>query len=418
MSSSFSTSTLRCYQGMDFRNVVLVGDALTRLGSIPDRVIQCCVTSPPYYGLRDYGTGTWEGGDPMCDHGEVRHWDGPKQTQGAQSGHASKADRLIRHECVCGARRIDDQVGIESSLDLYIARLVDIFREVRRVLRDDGTLWLNLGDSYANDSKWGGSTGGKHAEGLHGDTSVGRGKRVTGFKAKELMGVPWRVAFALQDDGWYLRSDIIWSKGNPMPESVKDRPTRSHEYVFLFTKSERYFYDADAVREPYSSYSLDAIQKGGIGGDRPSGNNFSKEQRHITGEGTPRSRGDRAALLHPLGRNRRTVWGINPKPYKGAHFAVMPKELVRICVEAGTSVGGSCVVCGSSSCSCSAGTQGSIVLDPFTGSGTTLSVARSLGRAYLGIELNPAYVSLIEERLEEAWDTDVARDLMDLALTD
>lgn len=336
---------------MEYENRLLVGSALEQLKSLPDGIVQSCVTSPPYYGLRDYGA----------------------------SG----------------------QIGLEETPQEYVARLVEVFREVRRVLRDDGTLWLNLGDSYANDGKWGGSTSGKHAGSLHGDTKVGRGKRRTGFKAKELMMIPARVAIALQDDGWYLRSDIIWSKGNPMPESVKDRPTRSHEYVFLLAKSEKYFYDMDAVREPHASeYSQDAIKKAGkAGGPRPEGNNFSKEQRHESGGGTPRSRGERAALLHPLGRNRRTVWTINPKPYKGAHFATMPEELARVCCLAGTKAG-------------------DLVLDPFAGSGTTLAVARALSRPYLGIELNSDYVPLIEERLKKSWDLDAAASLLGKSLED
>jgi len=333
---------------------LVVGDALTHLKSLPDGIVQCCVTSPPYYGLRDYGTGKWEGGtDPTCDHG-VQRWDGPKQTQGAQSGHASKADRLARRQCAsCGAHRVDDQLGLEETPHEYIARLVEIFREVRRVLRDDGTLWLNLGDSYANDGKWGGSTSGKHAGALHGDTKVGRGKRRTGFKAKELMMIPARAAIALQDDGWYLRSDIVWAKGNPMPESVKDRPTRSHEYVFLLAKSERYFYDTEAVKE-------------------------------VAAEGGH--------------RNRRSVWGINPKPYKGAHFAVMPEELARLCILAGSK-------------------PGDMVLDPFSGSGTTLAVARLLGRSYLGIELNPEYVPLINERVRVTSEYRDGRDTFDFMQT-
>lgn len=332
-----------------YENKLLIGDSLTHLKSLPGGIVQCCVTSPPYYGLRDYGA--------------------------------------------------EGQLGLEETPHEYIARLVDVFREVRRVLRDDGTLWLNLGDSYANDSKWGGSTSGKHAGALHGDTKVGRGKRRTGFKAKELMMIPARAAIALQDDGWYLRSDIIWAKGNPMPESVKDRPTRSHEYVFLLAKSERYFYDSDAVREP-------ATHVGPTKGLARTQNPAATSARRSDGSRLTSGTGNRTLESGAIpsygapenGRNRRTVWNINPKPYKGAHFAVMPEELARLCVLAGSK-------------------PGDLVFDPFAGSGTTLAVARSLGRPYLGIELNPAYEPLIQERLQKAWEADTARQLLDIAMT-
>jgi len=233
--------------------------------------------------------------------------------------------------------------------------MVLVFREVRRVLRHDGTLWLNIGDSFANDSKWGGPTSGKYTKELHGNTSVGRTKN-TGLKAKDLMMIPARVAMALQADGWYLRSDIIWDKsGNVMPESVKDRPTRAHEYVFLLTKNQDYFYDADSVREP------------SVGQDSPSG------------------------------RNRRDVFRINTTPYRGAHFATMPYELATLCVKAGSQ-------------------SGDIVLDPFAGSGTTLASAKTLGRAYLGIEINEEYRPLIEERLAKATNDQALRSAFEDAM--
>lgn len=236
------------------------------------------------------------------------------------------------------------------------------------MLRTDGTLWLNLGDSYANDSKRGGSTGGRHAKQLHGD-STRRVKRRTVFKPKELMMIPARVALALQEDGWYLRSDIVWSKGNPMPESVKDRPTRSHEYVFLLAKSSSYFYDADAIREPHK----------GIVRHNHDGVRDRLPKSRVPGQVTQNDR----AGNHPLGRNKRSVWAINPRPYKGAHFAVMPEELASLCIRAGSA-------------------PGDIVLDPFAGSGTTLGTAFALGRDYLGIELNLEFLTLIEQRLQRA----------------
>lgn len=197
--------------------VVLCGDATDRLYSMATSTVQTCVTSPPYFGLRDYGTRSWIGGRSVCAH------------------------RGSKVFCdACGAWY--GELGQEPTVALYVEHVVSVMREVRRVLRDDGTLWLNLGDSYANDGKWGGSTGGRHRAALHGNTGVGRAKLTTGLKPKSLIGVPWRVALAMVDDGWTLRCDIVWSKTNHAPESVKDRPTRAHEYIFLFSKSERYFY--------------------------------------------------------------------------------------------------------------------------------------------------------------------------------
>lgn len=447
-------------------------DCLISLRTLPDQSVHMVATSPPYYGLRDYQTGTWEGGsDPSCDH-DVRHWDGPKQTQGAQSGHASKADNLRGQSCTrCGARRRDDQIGLEGTPEQYIARLVEVFREVRRVLRDDGVAWLNLGDSYVTSMK-----------GIGGDTgfSAGGDKRQNNrtqpkmdvpiksnygslpVKPKDILGIPWRVAFALQADGWGLRQDMIWSKNNPMPESVVDRCTKAHEYIFLLTKQERYFYDADAVREPLvSDYSRDALEKGKSQAGvlfRPEGDNFNKQARHESGDSTPRTRAERAAFLNPAGRNRRSVWTINPQPYPGAHFATWPEALVEIMVKAGSSEQGCCPQCqapfsrmvtkrprgwdgskygenvqaatggvqrggtkkstlGSDhgrlvnatvtegwhpTCTCDA--EGAplrcTVLDLFSGSATTGAVAMRLRRDYIGLDLNESYLGLAEARLE------------------
>jgi len=394
---------------LGMRNQILVGDAREQLARIPDGSVQCCVTSPPYFGLRDYGTAAWHGGDPECQHG-VERWDGPKQTQGAQSGHSASRNRLNRLSCECGAIKQDLQLGLESTPTEYVTSLVDVLRDVRRTLRHDGTLWLNLGDSYANDGKWGGRTSGKHAAGVHGkDTSIGRSKRNTGLKSKDLVGIPWMVAFALRDDGWYLRSDIIWAKGNCMPESVTDRPTKSHEYVFLLTKSQDYFYDQDAVREPASVNKPWA--------DSTNGGNKYAITRGDCGRST--SLGKPADEL----RNRRTVWNINPKPYKGAHFAVMPEELASLCIKAGTSERGCCCKCGAPchrtapGCTCEAGIEPCLVLDPFSGAGTTAVTAARLGRAYLGVDLNSSYVELALKRLapvlEARAQQDVVNDLWD-----
>lgn len=224
---------------------VLEGDCTEVLRTLPEESVHCVVTSPPYWGLRDYSAA--------------------------------------------------GQLGLESTPEEYVEKLVEVFRELRRALRKDGTVWIVLGDSYANDGKWGGATSGKHVKALHSGTSVGRGKRNTGLKPKDLIGVPWRVAFALQADGWYLRSDIIWAKPNPMPESVTDRPTKAHEYVFLLTRNQKYCYDADAVRESWKQESIDRRTRARLTPYNPPG------QTENTGI-------DR--LHNGTGRNRRTVWTI------------------------------------------------------------------------------------------------------------
>ncbi|MDI9579616.1 MAG: site-specific DNA-methyltransferase [Thermobispora sp.] len=356
------------------RHTILHADVMDGLASMPDESIQCVMTSPPYWGLRDYG--------------------------------------------------IEGQIGLEPTPEAYVERLVEVFREVRRVLRDDGTLWLNLGDSY-NGS---GGAGGDYAPGgLKAGQPKYPGRRISALKPKDLVGMPWRIAFALQAEGWYLRSDIIWHKPNPMPESVRDRPTKSHEHVFLLAKRKRYFYDADAVRE-VAAYPND---------DRGA---RSDSRRSVPG----------ANCINPgygktsTHRNRRDVWRIPTRPYKGAHFATFPPALVEPCLLAGTSERGACPVCGAPwrrvverlpttgrnenktpaaahaavrcsrageshaetvgwepSCGCE--TQDGepvpcIVLDPFTGSGTVNLVAHDLGRSSVGIELNEEYIDIIKNR--------------------
>jgi site-specific DNA-methyltransferase (adenine-specific)/site-specific DNA-methyltransferase (cytosine-N4-specific) len=261
---------------------IIVGDALTELAKLPDNYVQCCVTSPPYWGLRDYG--------------------------------------------------IEGQIGAEMSLDEYIKKLVSVFQQVRRVLADDGTFWLNIGDSYTS----GGRTWRDKDKKNPARAMSYRAPTPEGLKPKDLIGVPWRVAFALQVDGWHLRSDIIWYKPNCQPESVKDRPTQAHEYLFLMSKSERYYYDFEAIKEP------------------------TKENNGL--------------------RNRRTVWSINTESFKDAHFAVFPPALVKPCILAGSK-------------------PGSLVLDPFFGSGTVGEVCIEQGRRCVGIELNPEYAEIARRRL-------------------
>lgn len=288
------------------------GDCRDVLPSLPSQSVNCIVTSPPYFGLRDYGH--------------------------------------------------DGQMGLEPTPDEFVQALVEVLREARRVLRDDGTLWLNLGDSYANDTKWGGSTSGKAARALHGNTGVGRTKKMTGLKSKDLIGIPWRVAFALQADGWYLRQDIIWHKPNPMPESVRDRCTKAHEYVFLLSKSPSYYFDWQAMQEP--------SVKGAAG----SSFNKGKTAAHQL------DRSSSAERVETGMRNRRSVWTVATKPFREAHFATFPPDLIEPCVLAGCPVGGT-------------------VLDPFFGAGTTGLAAQRAGRNAVGIELNPEYIAIARKRL-------------------
>lgn len=298
---------------------LLVGDNRETLATLPDGLAQTCVTSPPYWGLRDYGH--------------------------------------------------DDQIGLESTPEEYVAQLVSVFREVRRVLADDGTLWLNLGDSYAGNGK-----SGLHEKeatsslvvGTANHAHVSRARSVSsGLKPKDLVGIPWRVAFALHADGWYLRSDIIWHKPNPMPESVRDRPTSAHEHVFLLAKSERYFYDAAAIAEP-AKYHVPT--------DAPPSGDYSTGSGRNDG-GSHRSGG----FVTGDTRNSRDVWTIGSKPYGGAHFATMPPALAKRCILAGSR-------------------PGDVVIDPFFGSGTTGEAAEELGRGWIGCELQEDYVPLINER--------------------
>lgn len=354
---------------------LLQGDCRTVLATLPANSVHCCVTSPPYFGLRDYGTATWVGGTPFppCDH-RRSVWDGPKQTQGAQSGHAAKGDRLGRRHCItCGATREDRQIGMEETLDAYVTELVSVFREVRRVLRDDATLWLNLGDSYNAAGRSGHGTRVGYKQGTNRASADGsdacRSNDAT-VKPKDLLMVPARVALALQADGWWLRSDIIWAKPNPMPESVTDRPTSSFEHVFLLAKAERYFFDAEAVREEATVRSWDdgsrtfgGVNKHGanlLHGERTTGRLTTPSKRTIKvpggwdrGEGAHgtihrdgRTSAEYQEAYVRSGRNLRNVWTIATAPFAEAHFATFPPALVERCIKAGTSGRGCCPACG------------------------------------------------------------------------
>jgi len=424
---------------------LIIGDCRDVLPTLAAGSVQCVVTSPPYFGLRDYGTGEWAGGDPACDHtdraygkgrGDGKWFDGGKPRELAE-GRPSLGRSCPR----CGAQRIDSQIGLEATPAEYVAEIVAVFREVRRVLRDDGTCWLNLGDSYSNDTKWGGSTSGKHVTAMHGDTGIGRTKKTTGMKPKDLMGMPWRVAFALQDDGWYLRRDIIWAKPNPMPESVVDRPTTAHEYVFLLTKRAKYFYDAEAVREEPTG------RTGLVRFSRSADLNGKAHSAGYQADGT-------------VGRNLRSVWTITTAPFAQAHFATFPPKLAETCILAGTSERGACPHCGAAwarvterttvtpvdyegkylaadkqssgrratanvrarrmagqghhdnpfptpktigwrqTCHCPAADPvPCVVLDPFSGAGTVGLVADRLQRNAIQIELNADYAAMTEQRI-------------------
>ena len=298
------------------RDTILFGDCRDTLTQF-DEQARMCVTSPPYYGLRDYG-------------GE------------------------------------ESQIGMEQTPEEYIEEMVKVFRLVRDCLTDDGTLWLNIGDSYYNyrsDGNYPKQTVSRTRQDLPVKTPV-RGNRLEGLKSKDLIGIPWMLAFALRSDGWYLRQDIIWHKPNPMPESVRDRCTKSHEYIFLLSKNKNYYYDNEAIKEPAKDWGTR---------DRTNG------KYHNEGTGLQPHSG--LTKSYPT-KNKRSVWSVTKKPYKGAHFATFPPELIEPCIKAGSE-------------------EGDIILDPFMGSGTTAAVAKSLDRDYIGCELHEDYGSLIQKRVQE-----------------
>lgn len=319
-------------------NKIYCGDSLEILKTFPDECINCCVTSPPYWCLRDYGH--------------------------------------------------DGQLGFEKTPEGYVSKMVEVFREVRRVLKVDGTLWLNLGDSYASTGREGGDI--DKGSGMDIERGRGRLNKHPIIKPKDLVGIPWRVAFALQADGWYLRQDIIWAKPNPMPESVTDRCTKSHEYVFLMAKSPKYYFDNEAIKE-------EAVTKE----NRPSGvvrdreYDYDSKQKAMGRHKNTQEKGQSTQFFHksreqgipdaiPETRNKRSVWTVTTKPYSGAHFATFPEDLILPMVLAGCP-------------------QGGIILDPFMGAGTTALVAKKHGRNFVGIELNPRYIGIAERRISQKY---------------
>lgn len=328
-------------------NRIIEVDCLTGLRGLPDQSVNMCVTSPPYWGLRDYG--------------------------------------------------VEGQHGLESSPDEFIAQQVEVFREVRRVLKDDGTLWVNIGDSYANGARNRTEdmvTGGRVTGKRHQIAGKDQPNKITGgLKRKDIVGIPWMLAFALRADGWYLRQDIIWHKPNPMPESVTDRCTKSHEYIFLLSKNVDYHYDQDAITEqvsPNTHARLSQDVQNQIGSSRANGGaktngNMKAVGRKSSSPGSGiknNSSFNDAMCIMPERRNKRSVWTVVTQPFKEAHFATFPSELPAICIKAGCPEGG-------------------IVLDPYMGAGTTALVARKLQRNFIGFELNPDYIKIAERRLKK-----------------
>lgn len=418
---------------------ILVGDALAVLPTLASSSVHVCVSSPPYWGLRDYGTATWGGGDPACDHAAP---DDAGATDKPTAGQRTHAGRHAGPECRrCGATRTDAQIGIERTPEAYVENLVAVFREVRRILHPTGTLWLNLADSYASSppgckgvsrsSRLAGIASGAYRDRLAAGCGTQSDKsRLPGIKQKDLIGIPWMVAFALRADGWYLRQEITWAKPAPMPESVRDRCTKASESVFLLAKSSRYYFDADAIAENAATPpgKVRRIGPAEQAGDR------RDECRHTEGDGT---------------RNKRSVWTIPSQMFSGSHYAVMPEALVEPCVLAGSSARGCCRLCRapwrrvtertklrrrrpndvtkrggvpgtgnhcgnavagvatattgwSPSCGCEAGEPAPCtVLDCFSGAGTVALVAVRHGRRAIGIELNSDYASLSRERLQK-----------------
>ena len=353
------------------KDTILFGDCRESLKTIAnsDTRARMCVTSPPYYGLRDYGTATWIGGDPNCNHRR----DTKVKPENCNTGHKNHdemsgvGDAIYKASCPkCGAIRQDSQIGLEQSPEEYVKEMVKVFSLVRDCLTDDGTLWLNIGDSYYNyrsDGNYPKQTVSKTRQDLPQSTPV-RGNKLEGLKQKDLIGIPWMLAFALRADGWYLRQDIIWHKPNPMPESVKDRCTKAHEYIFLLSKSKKYYYDNEAIKEPAKDWGTR---------DRTNGKYHN--------EGTGLSPHTGLTKSYPT-KNKRSVWSVTNKPYREAHFATYPPDLIEPCILAGSE-------------------KGDIVLDPFMGSGTTAMVAKSLGRDYIGCELHEDYGNLIQKRIND-----------------
>lgn len=348
-------------------NIIHNIDCLTGLKGLPDNSVDCCVTSPPYYGLRDYGTATWTGGDPACQHSVRKETNFEKCKQSSNRGN-SKPPKGV---CLkCGAIRIDNQIGLEDTPEMFIERITEVFMEVYRVLKPTGTLWLNIGDSYNGSGK------NSYNNKTHlNKACLNRKTNIAGLKPKDMIGVPFMLAFALRNAGWYLRQDIIWHKPNPMPESVTDRCTKAHEYIFLMTKSAKYYFDSKAILQPIAAGTHD-------------NNIANKNLKYSEDKNVNQWARGTAKKIHnffPDGSPaamKRSVWTVPTKPEKEAHFACFPQELIKDCILAGCPAGG-------------------IVLDPFMGSGTTAVAARKLNRNYIGFELSAEYCKIAQRKLRK-----------------
>jgi len=353
-------------------------DVISGLAQIPNESVQCVVTSPPYWGLRDYGTAAWVGGDSTCNHYRDNKISNQCLT-GEKNVEGGIGDAIYKDMCKkCGAKRIDQQLGLEKTPEEYVLEMVKVFREVKRVLKKDGTLWLNLGDTYSSSN----------------ESTIKSGNLI---KPKDLVGIPWSVAFALRTDGWYLRSDIIYHKINPKPESVKDRPSQSYEHIFLLTKNAKYYFDYKSIQqEPSESYKKDKRLPGILRQRFYKNSKYLKEEygsKEFKNLNIPGQKPNTMHLLRAKGQkdqyyekvNCKDVWSIKTNNFKGAHFATFPPEIPVRCIKAGTH-------------------KGDTVLDPFAGSGTTGEVALCLERNFIGIELNTRYVKeLIIPRLENIY---------------
>ncbi|AIG74414.1 Hypothetical protein AJAP_07510 [Amycolatopsis japonica] len=388
---------------------LLTGDAASTLTGMPDRSVDCVVTSPPYWGLRDYGTGSWVCGDADCAHlaaagrgGNVRQSIQRQSAYPASAAHRGGAPARCRR---CGARREDDQHGLEPTPQDYVNRLREVFGQLHRVLADTGTVWLNLGDCYATEPP------GRADDAMRASTLTGRSTaaqlqdsvrragaaRAHDLPRKNLMGMPWRVAFALQEDGWILRNAIVWHKPNAMPESVRDRLSNRYEMLFLLTKQQKYFFDLDPIREPLArpeavgeSIVIGGANEGRYGGidatARRRGNSvYGKYRDTEPFAGKPHSdamrpTGTQHTAAHARGKNPGDVWSITTRPLREAHFAAFPVDIPLRCIAAGCP-------------------DGAVVLDPFSGAATTGLAARKLGRNYIGIDLNPDFHDIGLRRL-------------------
>ena len=366
-------------------NKIYIGDNIESLRQLEDNSVNCCITSPPYYGLRDYGTAKWVGGDPNCPHREVNPF-GASTNVGTHSkmksvGEVAGNAHVYKKVCKrCGAIREDLQVGLEETPEQYIERLVNIFREVKRILRDDGTLWVNIGDtynvsSYRKDEK----SSGQGKQGTNKGSYENVVERATdrNSKPKDMIGIPWMLAFALRNDGWYLRQDIIWHKPNPMPEPVKDRCVKSHEYIFLLSKKPHYYFDYEQIQEPANIQQVSAQIR--FGGNKYGDDGSSQFDYYSGAEYTPKVKSDNQDQQYAV-RNKRDVWSVCPSTYKGSHFATFPEELIEPMILAGCPEDG-------------------VVLDPFMGSGTVGVVSKKNNRNWIGCELNPEYAQMAEKRI-------------------